>query len=85
MARLRLFGSAATGHEGPDSDIDLLVEFADEAPSAFQVVDLRDELSAVFGGVPVDLAFAAVLRNPYRRRAIEPQLRAIYPPAVANG
>jgi predicted nucleotidyltransferase len=81
VRQLRMFGSAATGQERPDSDVDLLVEFvAGQAPSAFAVVDLRDELSAVFGGRAIDLAFDSVLNNPYRRRAIEPQLRALFPP-----
>jgi predicted nucleotidyltransferase len=49
VGRLRLFGSAATGDERPDSDVDLLVEsLPGAAPSAFALVDLRDELSALF-------------------------------------
>lgn len=80
VRRLRMFGSAATGHERPDSDVDLLVEFVSgQAPSAFAVVDLQDELSTVFDRREVDLAFASVLRNPHRRNAIEPQLRNLYP------
>ncbi len=80
VRRLRMFGSAATGDERPDSDVDLLVKFVPgQAPSAFAVVDLQDELSAVFDGRAVDLAFDSVLNNPYRRRAIEPQLRALFP------
>jgi len=80
VRRLRMFGSAATGDERPDSDVDLLIEFVSgQAPSAFAVVDLQDELSAVFNGRAIDLAFDSVLNNPYRRRAIEPQLRAVYP------
>lgn len=78
--RLRLFGSAAVGLERDDSDVDLLIEFLPgQAPSAFELVDLRDALSQVFGGRPVDLAFNGVLENPYRRQAIEPQLRPLYP------
>ena len=82
VQQLRMFGSAAIGAERPDSDVDLLVEFvAGQAPSAFAVVDLQDALSDVFDGRPVDLAFSTVLDNPYRRRAIEPQLRSLYPPS----
>jgi uncharacterized protein len=81
VRRLRMFGSAATGDDRPDSDVDLLIEFVSgQAPSAFAVVDLQDELSAVFDGRAIDLAFDSVLNNPYRRRAIEPQLRALFPP-----
>ena len=83
VQRLRLFGSAAEDRERADSDVDLLVEFdAGQAPSAFELVDLRDALSLVFGGRRVDLAFKGVLDNPYRRRAIEPQLRPLFPAAA---
>lgn len=61
VRQLRMFGAAATGDERPDSDVDLLVEFVPgQAPSAFAVVDLQDELSAVFDGRAVDLAFEVI-------------------------
>ena len=41
-------------------------------------MDLQDELSAAFNGRKIDLAFPSVLDNPYRRRAIEPQLRPLF-------
>jgi len=41
-------------------------------------VDMQDELSAAFNGRKIDLAFPSVLDNPYRRRAIEPQLRPLF-------
>jgi predicted nucleotidyltransferase len=79
VRKLSLFGSAATGTERVDSDVDLLVEFIPgEAPSGFALVDMQRELQDAFGGRPVDLAFPSVLRNPYRRQAIEPQLQTVY-------
>ncbi|MBK6865601.1 MAG: nucleotidyltransferase domain-containing protein [Ideonella sp.] len=79
IQRLRMFGSAAEGESSDRSDVDLLVEFIPgEAPGAFALVDLQDELSVLFGGKSIDLAFPSILRNPYRRRAIEPQLRPLY-------
>lgn len=79
IRRLQMFGSAAEGATELARDIDLLVEFIPgRAPSAFALVDLQDELSALFDGKPVDLAFPSILRNPYRQRAIEPQLRVLY-------
>ena len=79
VRRLQMFGSSATGAETVDSDVDLLVEFVPgEAPGAFALVDLQDALSDLFGGRPVDLAFRSILNNPYRRRAIEPQLRPLF-------
>ncbi len=79
VRRLQMFGSSATGAETVDSDVDLLVEFVPgEAPGAFALVDLQDALSDLFGGRSVDLAFRSILNNPYRRRAIEPQLRPLF-------
>lgn len=76
---MSLFGSAATGTERPDSDVDLLVEFVPgEAPSGFALVNMQSELSEAFGGRKVDLAFPSILRNPWRRSSIEPQLQTLY-------
>jgi hypothetical protein len=41
-------------------------------------VDMPDELSAAFDGRKMDLGFPSVLNNPYRPRAIEPQLRPLF-------
>lgn len=79
VRRLQMFGSAAEDTDGPDSDVDVLVEFVpDQYPSGFALVDFQDELSAAFGGRPVDLAFPSVLDNPFRRKAIEQQLRTVF-------
>ena len=79
VRKMSMFGSAAIGQERPESDVDLLVEFIPgEAPSGFALVDMQDELSAAFEGRKIDLAFPSILRNAYRRKAIEPQLRAVF-------
>jgi hypothetical protein len=79
VRRLSLFGSAAVGTERPESDVDLLVEFIPgEAPSGFSLVDMQEELARVFDGRRIDLAFPSILRNPWRRKAIEPQLKPLY-------
>lgn len=48
-----LFGSFATGHEGPESDIDVLVKF-DRPVTLFEQLELADRLSTI-SGRPVDL------------------------------
>lgn len=79
VRRMSLFGSAAVGAERADSDVDLLVEFTPgEAPSGFALVDMQQELSDAFGGRRIDIAFPSVLNNPFRRRAIEAQLKPLY-------
>ena len=79
VRRMQMFGSAAQGQEQLGSDVDLLVEFMpDQYPTGFALVDMQDELSTVFDGRAIDLAFPSVLNNPFRRKAIEPQLRLLY-------
>ena len=78
VQELALFGSALRDDFGPDSDIDLLIEFAPDAQvSLFDFVRLRDELSAFFGR-EVDLVEKRGLRNPFRRREILATAETLY-------
>lgn len=79
IRRAALFGSAARGELRADSDIDLLVEFEPgQAPSLWAAQELQDDFSRLFGGRPVDIAPPEILRNPYRRKTIEPELKVLY-------
>jgi len=79
IKRLSLFGSATREDFGPDSDVDVLVEFDDSAHvSLYDMVDMQDELSQILGKRSVDLATPSILRNPFRRRAIVKDLETIY-------
>jgi len=61
---LALFGSTARGEAGPDSDIDLLVEF--EPPLGFdRYMDAKFRLEALLGR-PVDLVTSAGLKAELR-------------------
>ncbi len=72
---LALFGSAARGEIGPDSDLDFLVEF--EGPATFdRYMDLKFFLEELFGR-PVDLVTRRALK-PRLKRHIERE--AIYVP-----
>lgn len=56
IRRLSLFGSQLKGTAGPDSDIDLLVEFFPEArPTLLDMAQIEIELSQALGGRKVDL------------------------------
>ena len=56
IRRLALFGSVLCDDFGPDSDIDVLVEFEPGyTPGLFGIAHLERELSALFGGRKVDL------------------------------
>ena len=50
IRKLSLFGSALHGQLGPDSDIDLLVEFEEgHTPGLFSIVRMETELTEVLG------------------------------------
>lgn len=70
VVEMALFGSVVGEDFGPDSDVDVLVTFAKDARrSLMDLVDMEDELAAIFGR-PVDLVEKQGLRNPFRRKAI---------------
>lgn len=73
-----LFGSVLREDFGPDSDVDVLVSFEPDAEwDLFHLVDMRDELMALFGR-DVDLVEKEGLRNPFRRRTILDTRKVIY-------
>ena len=65
VRRLSLFGSVLRDDFGPDSDIDMLVEFEDDHIPGLAFFSLQDELSHLFGRT-VDLNTAGFL-SPYFR------------------
>jgi predicted nucleotidyltransferase len=78
---LSLFGSATREDFRPDSDVDVLVEFDDAASATlFDIVDMQDELTNLFGR-PVDLLTrSAVERNEnyIRRKHILSSVEPVY-------
>ncbi len=75
---LYLFGSAARGEAGPDSDFDLLVVVGDEAPPEMRRAGKGYE--ALWGlGVPIDIVVWA--RGDFDRRL---HLRASLPSTVVR-
>lgn len=59
--RVRLFGSVARDDDGPDSDIDLLVDF-DQDSSLFDLMRMTRELEKLLGH-PVDVVSAGVSKT----------------------
>ncbi len=72
---LRVFGSAARGEEGPDSDLDLLVRFS-EPKSLLELVRIEREFSEHFRR-PVDLVTEGEL-SPYIRDEILLHASTVY-------
>jgi uncharacterized protein len=71
-----VFGSVARGDDRPDSDLDLLVDFAADA-SLVDAIDLQEELSAVLG-CSVDVVTTKELEsNELFRRRVRRDLRPL--------
>jgi predicted nucleotidyltransferase len=79
VLRLDLFGSAATGAFGDDSDLDFVAAFADTRVPGYADRFLRfaEALEALFGR-DVDLLTERSIENPYFRRAVDASRRTIY-------
>src|SRR5687767_14158970 len=71
IARLSLFGSALRGTAGPESDVDLLVEFERGAkPTLLDLADIEQELSALLGGRRVDVRTPEDLSRYFRDEVV---------------
>ena len=80
VRRLDLFGSAAREDFDPvRSDLDFLVEFEPDhfSRGLAAYFGFKDALEALFGR-KVDLVEAGAVRNPYLRRSIETDRKAVY-------
>ena len=71
VVEFSLFGSALRPDFRPDSDVDVLVEFAPNAHIGWEIIQIQDELAALFGGRAIDLVTYKAL-NPH----IRPQVLA---------
>ena|SRR5882724_6165428 len=80
IVRLELFGSAARGVLTPDSDLDFLYTFADDARWGWKFVDACEELEELVGR-PVDLVSRSSIErstNPFRKQAILSSAELVY-------
>ena len=50
----------------------------DGRASLFDITAMQDEFPAAFGGRKVDIVTPEILRNPFRRDSIIPDLKLIY-------
>ena len=71
---LAIFGSVARDEAGPDSDVDILVEFA-RPVGYFELFDLQQHLEQILG-CKVDLFTVNSLREEIRATALEEAVRA---------
>lgn len=74
---LGIFGSGARGTNRENSDVDLLVRFADPNIGLFEHLRIEDNLAEVFGGRRVDLVSERAL-HPYLRPYVSQDLKVLY-------
>ena len=71
IRRLALFGSALRDDFGPDSDVDVLVDFVPgHIPGFFKLFEMEEELSGLFGGRKVDMRTPEDLSRYFRDKVV---------------
>ena len=71
VVELSIFGSVLRDDFRPDSDVDVLISLKPgQTLTPESYLDMRDELSALFGGREIDLVQKRLLVNPFRRHEI---------------
>lgn len=76
VKRLALFGSVLRDDFGPDSDVDVIVEFRDDFEGK-RIHEIYDELTELFGGRKIDLVEPEFL-NPHMRRHVLEHTEELY-------
>ncbi|HHN46112.1 MAG TPA: DNA polymerase subunit beta [Planctomycetes bacterium] len=78
IIELSLFGSVLRDDFGPESDVDVLVAFEDDADwNVFDILALTEELKDAFDR-NVDLVEKDAIRNPFRRHNILNHHEVVY-------
>lgn len=79
VRELAVFGSVLRDDFGPDSDVDICVVFDPAAQhDVDELIEIEEELSALFGGRPIDLVQRRNIRNPFMRYEILTSRRVLY-------
>lgn len=78
IRRLALFGSVLHDDFGPESDVDVLVEFEPgSAPGFFGLAQMERQLSSLFNGRKVDMRIPEDLSR-YFRKEVEEEAEVQY-------
>lgn len=79
VEELSIFGSVLREDFGPQSDVDVLISLLPgEELTLENYLDMRDELSLMFGGREIDLVQKRLVKNPHRRQAILQSREILY-------
>jgi len=78
IARFEIFGSALREDFGAESDVDCLIDFAEDGGNYFErYFDFKDELEKLFGR-KIDLIVEKAIRNPYFKQSVNETKQVIY-------
>lgn len=76
VAHLDIFGSVARDEAGPDSDVDILVEFLPDARiGLFEFFRLKSRLEEIMG-TDIDLATTSALKEQLKEQILREKVRA---------
>ncbi len=71
IRRLAIFGSALRDDFGPDSDVDVLVDFMPgHVPGFFRLFEMQEELSSLFRGHKIDMRTPEDLSRYFRDKVV---------------
>jgi len=71
IRRLAIYGSALRDDFGPESDVDVLVEFLPcQVPGLFRLFEMEEELSDLLGGRKVDMRTPEDLSRYFRDKVV---------------
>ena len=71
IRRLAIFGSALRDDFGPESDVDVLVDFMpDHTPGFFKLFEMEEELSGLLGGHKIDMRTPEDLSRYFRDKVV---------------
>ena len=70
IRKLSLYGSVLRDDFRPDSDVDVLVEFEPGHVIGWDVIDVEEELSRLFGGRKIDMVREKYLNRRLRDRIL---------------
>ena len=71
IRKLAFFGSVLRDDFGPQSDVDVLVEFEQGHTPGLAFIDIQDELSELLGGHEVDLVTPKFLNDRIKERVLK--------------
>jgi len=74
---LAVFGSILRDDFGPESDVDVLVEFEAGMTPGLAFIDVQDDISTLFAGRPVDIGTRRSLNHRIRDRVLA-EARVLY-------